>query len=84
MGDVYTVKVEVGSKIYCEGQAHAYKLEEKLHKLNVETSVGCNEVGMWSVYIISVPEKVFQFESKQTMDKLKNYKPKEIDNLSMG
>jgi hypothetical protein len=57
---VYAFKIETGTKIYCEGQKHAYKLEEGLNKLNIEARVGCNEAGMWSVYIVSVPNVIEQ------------------------
>ena len=30
MQEVYTFKIETGTKIYCEGQKHAYKLDEEL------------------------------------------------------
>lgn len=49
-------EIKVGSKIFCEGQRSCLKLEEELNNKGIETRVGCNEVGMWSVYVISVPE----------------------------
>lgn len=60
MAKVYAFKIETGTKIYCEGQKHAYKLEEGLNKLNIETRVGYNEAGMWSVYIVRCPVIVNQ------------------------
>jgi hypothetical protein len=60
MQEVYATKIENGSKIYCEGQKHAYKLEENLNKIGVETRVECNEVGMWSIYVVSVPENLIK------------------------
>jgi hypothetical protein len=60
MEEVYATKIESGSKVYCEGQKHAYKLKEKLKKLNIETRVGCNEAGMWSIYIVNVPDEVIK------------------------
>ena len=61
MEKVNSFRIETGTKIYCEGQKHAYKLEEGLNKLNIETRVGCNEAGMWSVYIASCPKIVNQW-----------------------
>ena len=29
-----------------------------LNKVGIETRVGCNLAGMWSIYVISVPEKL--------------------------
>lgn len=49
-------KIENGSKIYCEGQIHAYKLDETLKGLGCVTTIGCNEAGMWSVYVNKVPK----------------------------
>lgn len=60
MEKVYTFRIETGTKIYCEGQKHAYKLEEGLNKLNIETRIGCDEAGMWSVYVVNCPEIVNQ------------------------
>jgi len=39
---------------------HAYKLEEELKKVGIETRTGCNEAGAWSVYIVNCPEMVNQ------------------------
>lgn len=61
-GEVYNFdkclsqEIKAGSKIFCEGQRSCLKLEEELNSKGIETRVGYNEVGMWSVYIISVPE----------------------------
>ena len=61
-GEVYNFdkclakEITAGSKIFCEGQRACLKLEEELNSKGIETRVGCNEAGMWSVYIISVPE----------------------------
>lgn len=49
-------KIKAGSKIFCEGQHACLKLEEELNNKGIETRVGCNEAGMWSVYVISVPK----------------------------
>lgn len=49
-------EIKTGSKIFCEGQRACLKLEEKLNKKGIETRVECDEAGMWSVYVISVPE----------------------------
>lgn len=49
-------EIKAGSKIFCEGQRSCLKLEEELNRKGIETRVGCNETGMWSVYVISVPE----------------------------
>lgn len=49
-------QIQAGSKIFCEGQRACLKLEEELNNKGIETRVGCNEAGMWSVYVISVPE----------------------------
>ena len=49
-------QIQAGNKIFCEGQSSCLKLEEELNNRGIETRVGCNEAGMWSVYIISVPE----------------------------
>ena len=61
-GEVYNFdkclakEIKAGSKIFCEGQRACLKLEEELNIKGIETRVKCNEVGMWSVYVISVPE----------------------------
>lgn len=47
--------IQVGSKIFCEGQRACLKLEEELNNKGIKTRVGCNEAGMWSVFIESVP-----------------------------
>ena len=60
MEKVNSFRIETGTKIYCEGQKHAYKLEEGLKKVGVETRTGCNEAGAWSVYIVNCPEMVNQ------------------------
>ena len=60
MEKVFSFKMKSGTKIYCEGQKHAYKLEEELNKLNIETRIGCDEAGMWSVYVVNCPEIVNQ------------------------
>lgn len=49
-------EIKAGSKIFCEGQRACLKLEEELNNKGIETRVGCNEAGMWSIYVISVPE----------------------------
>lgn len=43
-------KIKAGSKIFCEGQRACLKLEEELNNKGIETRVGCNEAGMWSIY----------------------------------
>ena len=53
--EINTTKIESGSKIYCEGQVHAFKLKENLDSVGCETTIGCNEAGMWSVYINKTP-----------------------------
>lgn len=50
--------IHEGCKIYLEGQKACLKMEEKLNKVGIETRVGCNLAGMWSIYVISVPEKL--------------------------
>lgn len=50
--------IREGCKIYLEGQRACLNMEKKLNEVGVETRVGCNEAGMWSIYIISVPEKL--------------------------
>lgn len=47
--------IQVGSKIFCEGQRACLKLEEELKSKGIKAKIGCNEAGMWSVYIESVP-----------------------------
>ena len=46
-------EINPGDKIYCEGVRHALKVEEELNKKGWKTRVGCNEAGMWSVYLES-------------------------------
>ena len=48
-------KLKTGSQIYCEGQRACLKLEEKLNDKGIKTRVGCDEAGMWNVFIESVP-----------------------------
>lgn len=60
MEKVYGFKIETGTKIYCEGQKHAYKLDEGLKKLNIETRIGCDGAGKWSIYIVNCPEIISQ------------------------
>ncbi len=52
---IKTQPIQVGSKIFCEGQRACFKLEEELNNKGIKTRVNCNEVGMWSVFIESVP-----------------------------
>ena len=47
--------IQAGSKIFCEGQRACLKLEEELKGKGIKTKVGCNEAGMWSICIESVP-----------------------------
>lgn len=56
--EVRTMRVEAGSKIYCEGEVHAFKVEESLKNIGCKTTVGCNGGGMWSVYINNVPDNI--------------------------
>lgn len=51
-----TQQIQAGSKIFCEGQRHCLKLEKELNNKGIKTRVGCDETGLWSVYIISVPK----------------------------
>ena len=55
---VKAIHIQEGLKIYCEGQRSCLNLETQLNKLGIKTRVGCNEVGMWSIYIISVPKEL--------------------------
>lgn len=48
-------KLKVGSKIFCEGQRACLEIEEELNCKGIETKIGCDEAGMWSVFIESVP-----------------------------
>lgn len=54
---VRAFRISKGCKIYFEGQKACLKMEGKLNELGIETRVGCNEAGMWSIYIVSVPER---------------------------
>ena len=49
-------EIKGDSKIFCEGQRSCLKLEEELNNKGIETRVECDEAGMWSVYVISVPK----------------------------
>ena len=49
---VNSVKIEKGLKIFCEGQIHCLQLEKELNDKGFVTRIGCNEAGMWSVYIV--------------------------------
>jgi len=51
--EVIVSEINSGDKIYCEGMRHALKVKEKLNKKGWKTMVGCNEAGMWSVYLES-------------------------------
>lgn len=51
--EVIVSEINPGDKIYCEGMRHALKVEEELNKKGWKTMVGCNEAGMWSVYLES-------------------------------
>lgn len=47
--------IQVGSRIFCEGQRSCLKLEEELNSKGIKTKIENNEAGMWSVFIESVP-----------------------------
>lgn len=51
--EICTIEINPGDKIYCEGMSHSFKLEEELNKKGWKTRVGCDEAGMWSVYLES-------------------------------
>ena len=55
---VRVVRIQEGLKVYCDGQISCLNLEKELNKLGIKTRVGCNVVGTWSIYIISVPEEL--------------------------
>lgn len=50
-----TEPIKVGSQIFCEGQRACLKIEEELNCKGIVTKIGCDETGMWSVFIESVP-----------------------------
>lgn len=47
--------IQVGSRIFCEGQRVCLKLEEELNSKGIKTKIENNEANMWSVLIKSVP-----------------------------
>lgn len=47
--------IQVGGRIFCEGQRSCLKLEEKLNSKGIKTKIENNEAGLWSVFIESVP-----------------------------
>lgn len=49
------IEIQPGIKIFCEGQIAALKIEEGLNRRGIETQTNCNEAGIWSVFIVSVP-----------------------------
>lgn len=51
-------QIQVGSKIFCEGQRACLKIDEKLNSKGFETRIGCDEAGMWSICIESVPDGI--------------------------
>ena len=53
--EVKAIEIKEGSKIFCEGQTHCLKLEKELNNKGFVTRIGCDEAGMWSVYIVDVP-----------------------------
>lgn len=55
--------IKPGQKIFCEGERACLKIEKELNKKGIETKIGCNEGGMWSVYIESVPWRNEEIET---------------------
>lgn len=47
--------IQIGDKIFCEGQRNCLKLEEELSSKGFKTKTNCNEYGMWNVIIETIP-----------------------------
>lgn len=53
--EIRAVEIRKGSNIFCEGQKHCIQLEQELNDKGFITRSGCNEAGMWSIYIVDTP-----------------------------
>ena len=60
---VRAVRITEGLKVFMPNKESCLELEKKLNEVGIKTRSGRNcEIDLWSIYIISVPEKLINTE----------------------
>ena len=62
---VRVIRITEGLKLWMANKKSCLELEKKLNEIGVKTRSGRNcEIDLWSIYVISVPEKLVDTEVK--------------------
>ena len=60
---VRAVRITEGLKVFMPNKESCLELEKKFNEVGIKTRSGRNcEIDLWSIYIISVPEKLINTE----------------------